>query len=27
VALVFGIGLAMVADVPLAELFGSGSAG
>ena len=27
VALVFGIGLAMVADVPLAELFGSGSTG
>jgi MFS family permease len=26
-ALVFGIGLAMVADVPLAELFGSGSTG
>jgi len=27
VALVFGIGMAMVADVPLAELFGSGSTG
>ena len=27
VVLVFGIGLAMVADVPLAELFGSGSTG